>query len=63
MEQLELFIEHGFNTSDMATMLGVSVRTVQRRLSEYSLLITDRYADVSNEALDKRKKSKSKKSV
>lgn len=51
-EQLELFIEHGFNTSDMATMLGVSVRTVQRRLSEYSLSITDRYADISNEALD-----------
>ena len=27
-EQLELFIEHGFNTLDMGTMLGVSVRTV-----------------------------------
>ena len=51
-EQLELFIEHGFNTSDMATMLGVSVRTVEMRLSEYSLLITDRYADISNEDLD-----------
>ena len=36
----------------MATMLGVSVRTNQRRLSEYSLSITDRYADTSDEVLD-----------
>ena len=32
-EQLELFIQFGFNTSYISTMLGVSVRTVQRRLS------------------------------
>ena len=52
-EQLEL-VEHRFNTSDMAIMLGVSVRTVQRRLSEYSISITERferYADILNEVL------------
>ncbi|KAJ7373308.1 hypothetical protein OS493_012899 [Desmophyllum pertusum] len=33
-------------------MLGVSVRTVQRRLSEYNISITDRYADITEEVLD-----------
>ncbi|KAJ7370540.1 hypothetical protein OS493_031825 [Desmophyllum pertusum] len=51
-EQLELFIEFGFNISDIALMLGVSVRTVQRRLSEYNISITDRYADITEEVLD-----------
>lgn len=51
-EQLELFIEFGFHTSEIVTLLGVSVRTVQRRLSDYSLSITESYADISNDVLD-----------
>ena len=48
-EQLELFIEFGFHTSEIAT---ISVRAVQRRLSDYSLSITESYADISNDVLD-----------
>ena len=51
-EQLELFLELGFRIPEMATMLGVSVKTVQRRLREYDLSITNTYSNVTNETLD-----------
>lgn len=51
-EQLELFIELAFHIPDMATMLCVSVKTVQRRLSAYGLSITNEYDNISNDTLD-----------
>ena len=51
-EQLELFIELGFHIPEMANMLGVCAKTVQRRLKDYGLSITDTYSNISNETLD-----------
>ncbi len=51
-EQLELFIELGFHIPEMATMLSVSAKTVQRRLKAHGLSITNMYSSISNETLD-----------
>ena len=51
-EQLELFIQLGFHIPEMANMLGVCAKTVQRRLKYYGLSITDAYSNISNDALD-----------
>ena len=51
-EQLELFLELGFSIPQMANMLGVSQSTVKRRMSSFSLSITQTYTNVSQEDLD-----------
>ena len=39
-EQLSFFIEQGFKVKDISAMLGVSVRTVERRMSLFGLSIS-----------------------
>ena len=41
-----------FSTTEIALLLGVSKRTVERRLEEFGLSIRATYADISNEMLD-----------
>ena len=51
-EQLELFLECGFTVPEMASMLGISVSTVKRRMTEYSLSVRQTYSNLSEEDLD-----------
>ena len=51
-DQLEHLIDLNFSCPSIASMLGVSVRTVYRRMEEYSLSIRSSYSDMSDNELD-----------
>ena len=44
--------ENGFTQRDMAKMLGVSLRTIENRLSEYNMTNSDRYSEIDDVLLD-----------
>ncbi|KXJ20777.1 hypothetical protein AC249_AIPGENE402 [Exaiptasia diaphana] len=50
-EHLEFFIERRFNVSNIAKILGVSKRTVERRMHELNIRIRSSYSTISDEAL------------
>lgn len=52
-EQLEVLIENHFTVPQMASMLGVSVSTVRRRMSEYNLTIRSCYTQLTDHELDR----------
>ena len=51
-EQLEFLVQKRFSTAEIAVLLGVGKRTVERRLEEFHLSIRATYSDMSNEELD-----------
>ena len=51
-EQLEFLLHKRFSTTEIALLLGVGKRTVERRLEEFGLSVRATYADISNEVLD-----------
>lgn len=51
-DQLLYLIENKFSVPTISDMLGVSVRTIHRRMSEYGLSIRDHYSCVSDQQLD-----------
>ena len=51
-EQLSLLIESHFNVPQMADMIGVSERTIHRRMLEYNLSIRSTYSEMTNQELD-----------
>nr|XP_055037085.1 uncharacterized protein LOC129424440 [Misgurnus anguillicaudatus] len=51
-EQLQFLLEYNFSTKQMAEILGVSKRTVKRRLRKFSISLRDRYTDMSDSDLD-----------
>lgn len=51
-EQLEYLLGSGFHCTRIETPLGVSLRTVRRRMSEFGLSVHALYSHVSNEQLD-----------
>ena len=51
-EQLQYFLGHGFTVPIIAKMLGVSVRTVRRRMTDFGLSSRARFSDVSDSDLD-----------
>ncbi|XP_068692194.1 uncharacterized protein [Montipora foliosa] len=51
-EQLLFFREHQFSNQEMALMLGVSKRTVERRMTELHLTNRSRYTDIEDDMLD-----------
>ena len=51
-EILHYYVSEGFKCSDIAIFLGVSERTVKRRLNSYGIKIRDTYADISDQELD-----------
>lgn len=51
-DQLLYLIENKFSVPTIADMLGVSVRTINRRMSEYGLSIRDQYSCLSDQQLD-----------
>ena len=51
-EQLEFLIERGFSIPDIAHILGISVRTTERRLLEFGLFATQAFTSIDNQSLD-----------
>ena len=51
-EQLSFLIETRFSVPQIADMIGVSVRTVRRRMSLFGLSIRQCYSDINDDMLD-----------
>ncbi|XP_026064456.1 uncharacterized protein LOC113047310 isoform X2 [Carassius auratus] len=51
-EQLRFLLEYNFSTKQMGEILGVSKRTVKRRLRKYNISLRDRYSNLSDSDLD-----------
>jgi hypothetical protein len=51
-EQLEFLLERRFTTVQMSRLLGVSVRTIERRMAEFGLSVRGTYTIISDERLD-----------
>ena len=51
-EQLNFLLERRFTVVQISALLGVSSRTVERRLQEFGLSVRATYADISEEHLD-----------
>ena len=51
-DQLDFLIGRCFTVVDIATLLGISVRTVERRLVEFGLSVRLTYSNTDNEELD-----------
>ena len=52
-EQIELFLECNFSLPQKSEILGVSLSTVNRRLKDYGLSVTQTYSTISATELDK----------
>ena len=52
-EQIELFLEYNFLLPQLSEILGVSLGTVNRRLKDYGLSVTQIYSTISATELDK----------
>ena len=51
-EQLEFLVERCFNVPQMSALLGVSSRTIERRLSEFGIRLRQTYSCLSDVELD-----------
>ena len=51
-EQLEHLLHLGFNCPKIAVVLGVSLSTIRRRMSEFGLSVTALYSTITDEELD-----------
>ena len=51
-EQLEHLIDLQFTCPSIAALLGVSLRTIRRRMEEFGIAIHDRYSCISDSELD-----------
>ena len=51
-EQVTFLVERRFSTKQMASILGVSERTVQRRLQHFGMSIRGTYATLTDQELD-----------
>ena len=52
-EQLQFLVESGFTGQQIAEIIGVSLRTVRRRMADYGLSIGDQYADIPDDELER----------
>ena len=52
VEQLEHLLNIGLNCPSIASLLGVSLRTIRRRMSEFGLSVRARYTTLSNSQFD-----------
>ena len=48
VEQLSLFVQHGFKILDIADMFGCSRRTIERRMSRFGISIRESYSSISD---------------
>ena len=51
-ESLEMLIENRFTVPQIATMMGISVSTVRRRMSDIGIHIRDYYSTITDSELD-----------
>jgi len=51
-DQLVYLVENRFTVPQIASIIGVSVRTIFRRLTEYEISISAQYAELSDDELD-----------
>ena len=51
-EQISLLIESQFTVPQIADLIGVSVRTVYRRMSQYGLSVRSTYCELTDQELD-----------
>ena len=52
VEQLRFLIDHRFTVQEIASLLGVGVRTVERRMHEFGLSIGSSYSTITDAELD-----------
>ena len=50
-QQLEYLLQLGFSCPKIAGVLGVSLSTIRRRMSEFGLSVTSLYSDVTDQEL------------
>ena len=50
-EQLEHLLHLGFDCSVIASILGISLRTVRRRMNEFGLSVRSSHSDIDNDEL------------
>ncbi len=50
-EQLQYLVENQFSVPQISTMLGVSSRTIERRMNSFGISMRDTYADLTNSEL------------
>ena len=51
-KQLSMLLEHRFSVPQIANMLGVSVSTVRRRMTDHNLSVSATYATITSGELD-----------
>ena len=51
-DQIEYLLDLSFTCPDIARLLGVSLRTIQRRMEEFGICLRDRYSSISDAELD-----------
>ena len=51
-DQLESLVESHFTVPQIAAIIGVSPRTIHRRMTEFGLSISTQYAEITDEHLD-----------
>ena len=52
-EQLEFLLERGFSVPAVAQILGISVRTTERRLQEFGISATQLFTLINDQTLDR----------
>ena len=52
-EQLEFLLERGFSVPAVAQILGISVRTTERRLQEFGISATQLFTLIDDQTLDR----------
>lgn len=51
-DQIEYLLDLCFTCPDIARLLGVSLRTIRRRMEEFGICVRDRYSSISDAELD-----------
>ena len=51
-QQVIMLVEHGFTGPQMAGIIGVSLSTVRRRMSQFGLSVSAQYTSISDDDLD-----------
>ena len=52
-DQLQFLVERGFTILDISRMVNVSVRTIERRLHDFRLSITENFSHIDDQSLDR----------
>ena len=53
-DSLRYLIENGFNVPSVSRILGVSIRTVRRRMADFGIYVSDTYTSITDSELDEK---------